>query len=549
MAAAPPRRLKRPSPLPPPAKPVQLTLQSLRDLRNANAVLKGFQPVRPLHKQARLTAVKEVEEIQQQLYCRVSASNLEICNQEAIVAKLPLFWAQLDWSQREQSGRKQSLISLTTEQGDAWLFSCSGHDAASIFDCLSVQGCIRPDFDTAVKIEKTLNQGSASTIMSGSFRSLEKLPVSLVVKRLRKDDTGKNARREVQMMVLAQGHPCIVGFRGIFGRPASLDQGFPVFNMLIDYHSSGDLFDHTKRCGGLEQSKALPILRDIFSALCHLSTLNIFHRDVKPENILMRQQGPAVLCDFGIAVLLSDEAGLEKNLFTKGYASPEMAEGIARTANGDVFGAGCTLYFMLTRQIPCFDADAAKMAKMRQKCKINLQHISLAKISEDCKDLLVRTVCREPDRLTAMQAIRHPAIVKTCGVEPGSPKSPSTSPKSPKSPWASPQSPKSPWASPKSPSSFGSPQPDHSLSPRSRNTLASTSTASSGSLRRSRSSLSTDMASARGGLSGAAGNRVHHIRRSSHAITPSRPSSRSESRDIKRFMVCAEPEGLPDARW
>ena len=88
------------------------------------------------------------------------------------------------------------------------------------------------------------------------------------------------------------------------------------------------------------------------SALAH--SQHIVHRDVKPQNVLIDQEGSAKVTDFGIARTL-EEDGLTADgrvLGTTDYVSPEQALGRRVTGQSDLYSLGVVLYEMLTGEVP-----------------------------------------------------------------------------------------------------------------------------------------------------------------------------------------------------
>ena len=98
--------------------------------------------------------------------------------------------------------------------------------------------------------------------------------------------------------------------------------------LVMEYLPGGDLNLRLER--GLRIAELIGVAKDIGRALDHAHAKGIVHRDIKPENILFREDGSAVLTDFGIARLASPEVSLTRDgtvVGTPQYMSPEQAAG------------------------------------------------------------------------------------------------------------------------------------------------------------------------------------------------------------------------------
>jgi serine/threonine-protein kinase len=99
----------------------------------------------------------------------------------------------------------------------------------------------------------------------------------------------------------------------------------------------------------------LPVLDQMIDGVAALHGADVWHRDIKPGNVLINERGQAIVADFGLALLQAQEPTLQQRsgLGTQGYAPPEQMKGGQEvTATADIFSVGATLYQVLTLQLP-----------------------------------------------------------------------------------------------------------------------------------------------------------------------------------------------------
>ena len=124
--------------------------------------------------------------------------------------------------------------------------------------------------------------------------------------------------------------------------------------------------------GGFSPDAALELLKPLCSALRHAHERGIVHRDIKPQNILIDQDGSVKLADFGLAKV-ADESdwGLTRTnqgLGTLHYMAPEQLEGAnAVDHRADIFSLGVVVYEMLTGELPHgrFERPSVKAPNLR----------------------------------------------------------------------------------------------------------------------------------------------------------------------------------------
>lgn len=114
-------------------------------------------------------------------------------------------------------------------------------------------------------------------------------------------------------------------------------------------------------------SEAISYGGQILGALKHAHDKGIIHRDVKPQNIMVLDDGTVKVTDFGIASFMNyDTATIsDKAIGTVHYISPEQAKGLSVDCRSDIYSLGIIFYEMLTGKLP-FDGESAVSVALKQ---------------------------------------------------------------------------------------------------------------------------------------------------------------------------------------
>jgi eukaryotic-like serine/threonine-protein kinase len=134
--------------------------------------------------------------------------------------------------------------------------------------------------------------------------------------------------------------------------------------LVMEFIEGQTLKEYITSNGPLAPEQALPIMRQLVSAISNAHYNGIVHRDIKPQNILMDQDGNVKITDFGIAMALSATAYTKTNsvLGTVHYLSPEQARGGMATKKSDIYSLGIVFYELLTGKLPFSGESAVSIA-------------------------------------------------------------------------------------------------------------------------------------------------------------------------------------------
>ncbi len=201
------------------------------------------------------------------------------------------------------------------------------------------------------KVESVLGYGGMSTVYLAEQESLgRRVALKVMAESLTHDPTyTKRFLKEARIIAqLTYPYIIVIYDYGVVGAQHYI---------AMECVDGGDLFRRVKTT--MRVSEIIKVMVQVAKALAYAHGKGYIHRDIKPGNILFREDGTVVLSDFGLAKGLSDNtqvtaAGM--TLGTPAYMSPEQAFGEQVDSRSDLYSLGCVFYFMLTGSKP-YTAD------------------------------------------------------------------------------------------------------------------------------------------------------------------------------------------------
>ena len=233
-----------------------------------------------------------------------------------------------------------------------------------------LEGRHRGFFLGRYKLLGQVGSGGMSTVYLGEHVLMQRRVAIKVLPKQRVTDTSYLARfhREARAAA-ALDHPNIV-------RAYDVDNDGNTHYMVMEYVDGRDLQQTVKRGGPLDYARAADYIRQAAEGLADAHAHGLIHRDVKPANLLVDQKNVVKVLDLGLARFTDDDrASLtvqydENVLGTADYLAPEQAvDSHGADARADIYGLGCTMYFLLTGHPPFPEGTLPQrlMAHQRQQ--------------------------------------------------------------------------------------------------------------------------------------------------------------------------------------
>jgi WD40 repeat protein/tRNA A-37 threonylcarbamoyl transferase component Bud32 len=173
--------------------------------------------------------------------------------------------------------------------------------------------------------------------------------------------------------------------------------------LVMERIAGESLGDRLDRLGPLPVAEACDAVRQAALGVQHAHDHGLIHRDLKPHNLMRTADGTVKVCDFGLAALLNDRRPASRAtapnaiMGTPDYMAPEQAED-ARSADGraDVYALGCTLYHLLTGQVP-FPEESVLLKLVAHRTRTRPSALRLRpEIPAELDDVLRRSMARKP---------------------------------------------------------------------------------------------------------------------------------------------------------
>ena len=186
--------------------------------------------------------------------------------------------------------------------------------------------------------------------------------------------------------------------------------------IIMEHISGGDLLSFVKKRTKLSEKTAKYIFRQLITALKHIHSHNIVHRDIKLDNILIDLNNNIKLCDFGVSKQIHKGMLLKDKCGTPAYIAPEILS--SDNDNGyegppvDMWSSGVVLYAMLSGTVPFKPANLKELNKIMMKG----EYSPIQDISKEATHLISGLLELDPKkRFTIDKVMNHPWLISDNG--------------------------------------------------------------------------------------------------------------------------------------
>jgi serine/threonine-protein kinase len=224
-------------------------------------------------------------------------------------------------------------------------------------------------------------------------------------------------RREAQNSA-ALNHPAIVAVYDTGEEISSTGEKLPF--IVMEFVNGRTLKEVLGQEGRIQPRRALEIIADICAALEFSHRHGIIHRDIKPGNVMITQNGQVKVMDFGIARALASGATTMTQtsavIGTAQYLSPEQARGEAVDARSDVYAAGCVLFELLVGHPPFVGDSPVSVAYQHVREEPRAPSSINREVPPDVDAIVLKALSKNPiNRYQSAQEMRADALRAVSG--------------------------------------------------------------------------------------------------------------------------------------
>ena len=255
-----------------------------------------------------------------------------------------------------------------------------------------MENIIGKKLDGRYEIEEIIGVGGMAIVYK-AYDSIDDRTVAVKVLKdefLANEDFKRRFQNESKAIAVLS-HPNIV-------KVYDVSFGEKMQYIVMEYVDGITLKEYIDQQKVLTWKETVHFTVQILRALEHAHARGIVHRDIKPQNIMMLEDGTIKVADFGIARIANSETRTitDKAIGSVHYISPEQARGDKTDEKSDIYSVGVMMYEMLTGTLPFESDNAVSVAIMQMQQTPRRPREINDKIPEGLEDITLRAMQKEP---------------------------------------------------------------------------------------------------------------------------------------------------------
>jgi serine/threonine-protein kinase len=250
--------------------------------------------------------------------------------------------------------------------------------------------------DGRYRIGASIAHGGMSTVYHCIDTRLDRDLAAKVMDPALAADRDARTRFEREARAVARlDHPCLVN---VFDQGTDEREDGDLVFLIMELVPGGTLRELLRERGPMPPHAALAVTEPVLQALALAHREGMVHRDVKPDNVLIRDDHQVKLADFGLvrASRQQSAAGGGPVIGTAAYLSPEQVQGRSTGPQSDVYSAGVMLFELLTGHPPFRGATPRDTAAMRLDRDVPAPSAVIAGVPQELDDLVLIATRRNP---------------------------------------------------------------------------------------------------------------------------------------------------------
>ena len=287
------------------------------------------------------------------------------------------------WQRLQKEGRNVSLLAVLVKKG-----LLTRTQALVLADAALERSQPFPSY----RLLRKVGEGGMALVYEATYEPLN----ARVALKILKTEFGLQERYRLRFkreahILLALDHKGLVD-----GREYATADGVDFYAMgFVDGISMLDVLD---RAGPPAEGIVLDIVCQVGEALAHMHEKGIVHRDVKPANVVVDQEGAARIIDFGLALVVQgmrEDTAESMTVGTPEYMSPEQARGDRVDGRADVYSLGVSLFHMLTGDVP-FGGSPEEVLVAQVKQDVAFTPVQMSRISPPVQFVIRKAMAKDP---------------------------------------------------------------------------------------------------------------------------------------------------------